>query len=120
LEKDMRSWPIPAQFTISDTALRHIAWVRAQYEDAFPDDPPVMAGISLGGQLFDNGTIGPLNVVVGFWRKSEFKPEALAEVQRVSGLDLIFPIPAQYKEAFDGKELHFTETEGLFLREPAG
>jgi hypothetical protein len=79
-----------------------------------------MAGISLGGQLFDNGTIGPLSVVVGFWRRSEFKAEGYAEVQRVSGLDLVFPVPRDYRNAFTGKELDYTPEEGLFLRSPSG
>jgi hypothetical protein len=109
-----------APFTISDAALTHIAWVRAQYEDAFPDDPPVMAGVSLGGPFSGEGSIGPLRVIVAFWRKSEFKPEAYAEVQRVSGLDLIFPIPEAYLPAFVGKELHFSSEDGLVLRARGG
>lgn len=116
----MTKQPIVAPFTISDAALAHIAWLRSQYEDAFPDDPPVMAGVNLGGPLLDDGTIGRLSVVVGFWRKSEFKPGAYEEVQRVSGLDLIFPIPKAYLPAFVGKELHFTSEDGLVLRAPGG
>jgi hypothetical protein len=104
------------RFTISTAALRHIEWVRTQYAEAFPSDPPAMADLGLGGQLLENGEIGSMRIVVGFWRQSEFKPSGYPHVQRVSGVDLVCTVPSARLPDFEGKELHFTPEDGLFLR----
>ena len=36
-------------------------------------------------------------------------------VQKVSGLDLVFPVPDTEVPAFVGKEVDYTAEEGLFL-----
>ena len=111
---------ISAPFSISVSALRQIERIRSEYARAFPDDPPVMPGINLGARVLDSGKLGPRQVIVGFWRKSEFPSAAHQQVQRVSGLDLVFPIPPSDLQAFVGKQIDYAPDRAFFLRdEPA-
>ena len=108
--------PVRAPFTLSEAAIRQIEWLRTHYLDAFPDDPSAMPGVSSGYRLFDDGSKGPKRVIIGFWRASEFPPEAHEEVQRVSGVDLVFKAPLEDVPAFAGKQMDFAEDQGFYLR----
>jgi hypothetical protein len=113
----MAARPVPAPFTISDAAVRKIGWIREQYREAFPDNPPVMPGVSLGQRLFDNGRRGPKQVFIAFWRASEFPPQAYDEVQRVSGVDLIFKVLDEDVPDFVGKQIDYAPDQAFFLRD---
>lgn len=110
---------VPATFSFSRAAIRQIELIRRQYQSASPDDPPVMAGVNLARQLFADGTTGTPQVIVAFWRRSEFREEARRLVQRVSGIELILPIPADEIPLFDGKEIDYSADLAFFLRDPA-
>ena len=107
---------IVAPFTLSPAAIRQIEWLRSEYLAYSPDDPPVMPGINLARRLFDDGTLGTARIVVGFWRASEFKESARPLVQRVSGVDLVFPVPPDDVAAFVGQEIDHTPDKGFYFR----
>lgn len=105
-----------APFTISEAALRQIEWIRQQYAEAFPDNLPAMAGVSLGQPVLAGGGLGDYAVMVAFWRRSEFPESARGLVQRVSGLDLVFPVPDQHVPMFVGKEIDYAPDRAFYLR----
>lgn len=110
---------IPAPFTLSDAAVRQIGRLRSEYLSHSPGDPPVMPGVNLARRLFDDGSFGPEKVIVGFWRASEFKDADFSLVQRISGVELVFPIPPKDLPAFVGKEIDYRPEDGFFpLRTP--
>ena len=106
-----------APFTISDAALRQIEWIRTQYADAFPDNLPAMAGISLGQSVLKDGGLGDYSVLIGFWRKSEFPDSGYELAQRVSGLDFVFPVPDWQVPMFVGKEIDYAPERAFYLRD---
>jgi hypothetical protein len=106
-----------APFTISERALRQIEWIRGQYLEHFPDDPPAMAGVNLAQPVLPDGKLGPYSVFIAFWRRSEFKVEDRWLVQKVSGLDLVFPVPAEQVLLFVGKQIDYDEDHAFYLRD---
>jgi hypothetical protein len=108
--------PTPAPFTLSDAAIAKIEWIRSEYLDAFPDNPPAMPGVSLGWRLFDDGSTGPKQVFIAFWRASEFPPVAYEEVQRVSGVDLVFKVLPEDVPVFVGQQIDYAPDRAFFLR----
>lgn|GEM_PF-1157892 len=110
---------IPAPFTLSPAAIKQIERIRDQYLAFSPDDPPVMPGVNLARRLFDDGSFGPERVVIGFWRVSEFPASAYDVVQRVSGVDLVFPVPPEDRPPFAGKQIDYSDDSGFYLRDGA-
>jgi hypothetical protein len=107
----------PAPFTISDAALRHIEWMRAQCAEEFPDNPPAMAGVGLGQRVLKEGGLDDYSVLIGFWSKSKFSDSGYELVQRVSGLDLVFPVPDWQVPLFEGKEIDYAPDRAFYLRD---
>ena len=108
---------IRAPFVISARALQQIDWIRHQYLAAFPEDPPVMCGVTLSSTIHDDGSFGPKSVAIGFWQRSGFPEAARKNVQRVSGIDLLFPIPPDDLAAFIGKEIDYSPDRAFFLHD---
>jgi hypothetical protein len=106
-----------APFTITHRALEQIEWIRSEYLKHFPDDPPAMPGVNLAQPMLPEGQLGPYSVIIGFWRRSEFKAEDYKLVQSVSGLDLVFPVPADQVAHFFGKEIDYSPERAFYLRD---
>lgn len=107
-----------ANFSFSSAALAQMELIHRDYLRHSPDDPPVMAGISLGHPISQAGEFGPEAVTIGFWRRSEFPAIAREIVQRVAGIDLIFPVPPAEAAKFDGKVIDYAADRAFFLRAP--
>lgn len=76
-----------------------------------------MPGVTLARPISDDGEFGDFAVAVAFWCASEFGPEAHKLVQRVSGVDLVFPIPPEHLFAFQNKEIDYSAERAFHLRE---
>ena len=118
-EKPSSDFPL-ANFTISPAAKIGIEKIRAQYNDAMPDNPAAVACVGLGyvypGAYTDSDQKPSSEiVVVGFYQQDQFA-EVAHGVQTVSGVDLIFFVTEQTRARFEGKLLDYTPERGFFLR----
>lgn len=107
-------------FLISANARAQILQIRRDQEAIDPEDPPAMLGIFWGGeaganmQPIDFGNPAPV-----FWSRSQFPPTAREanEVSNVSGMELIFVAPKEFRPLFEGRTVDYADGGGFFLRD---
>ncbi len=106
-----------SQFALSDTAVEQMRVIRADYLAYSPQNPPVLAGISVAASLVE-GKAGQWHVVIGFWRQSEItrdNPEWKNAV-RVRDIDVVFDVPEEHLPMFAGKVIDYAPDRAFFLK----
>jgi len=81
------------EFALTQAAVDQVGFIREAYVKHFPDNPPVLAGISVARPLIGD-RLGPKHVVIGFWRRSEVPHGAWSEekIDRIAGFDIVFSV----------------------------
>lgn len=105
------------EFSLTQAAVDQVGVIRNAYATHFPDDPPVLAGISTGRPLIGSG-LGPKRVVIGFWKRSEVPEVAWKEekIDRIAGFDIIFTVVEADRPMFRDKVIDYAPDSAFFLR----
>ncbi len=107
-----------SEFALTQAALDQINFIRGEYFREFPDDPPVLAGVSTGYQL-TTGAPGAARMIIGFWRQSEISAQALEdeEIVEVAGQKILFAVHRKLRPAFLDSVIDYNP-EDLFVLRP--
>lgn len=103
--------------TLTETALAQIEWIRTQYAEGFPDNPPDTAWLALGYLVPHGGPREADKITVGFFQRSEMNRVRRAGAVPCSGIRLIVLGTAAFKAAVANAVVDFEDGKGFLLRE---
>jgi hypothetical protein len=106
-----------SEFALTQAAVEQMLVIREDHIKYFPNDPPVVAGIFVAYPLVE-GRPGHKRVVIGFWRQSEFPPEAWEHegIAEVAGFHVILDVLKEDRPMFRGAVIDYAPDRAFFLR----